>query len=124
MDGETVIKTVETEATDPADRSLLDDLRMLAGDARTVAEAEFAYQKTRAQVFGGGIGKIAALAVAALLLVSLALIGLVVGLILALTPLLTAWGATAAVVLVLVSLAGIAALWAKSLWTRLTELVA
>lgn len=124
MDGETVIETTEAEATDPHDRSLLDDLRLLAGDAGNLARAEFTYQKTRAQVFGGGIGKIVALAFAALLLVSLALIGLVVGLILALTPLLTAWGATAVVVLVLAAFAGAAALRAKSLWNRLTELVA
>jgi hypothetical protein len=123
MDGESVIETAEAEAADPADRSLLGDLRLLAGDARTLAETEFAYQKSRAQVFGGGIGKIVGLAVAALLFVSLALIGLIVGLILALTPLISAWGATAVVVGVLVMLAGAAALWAKSLWTRLTEVV-
>jgi hypothetical protein len=124
MDGESVITEAQAEAADPADRSLVDDLRLLAGDARTLAEAEFAYQKSRAQVFGGGIGSILGFAAAALLLVSLALIGLVVGLILALTPLITAWGATAVVAGVLVLLAATAALRAKSLWTRLTELVA
>jgi uncharacterized membrane protein YqjE len=123
MDGESVITETQVEATDPANRSLVDDLRLLADDARTLAEAEFAYQKSRAQVFGGGIGKIVGLAVAALLLVSLALMGLVVGLILALSPLITAWGATAVVVGVLMILAGMAALWAKSLWTRLADLV-
>lgn len=124
MDGERLIPTAEAEAADPADRSLLDDLRLLAGDARTLAETEFAYQKSRAQVFGGGIGKIVGLAAAALLLISLALVGLVVGLIIALAPLITAWGATAVVVGVLIILAGAAALGAKSLWTRLTDLVA
>ncbi|MGN6357274.1 MAG: phage holin family protein [Novosphingobium sp.] len=124
MDGESVIETVQADAADPADRSLLDDLRLLAGDARTLAEAEFAYQKSRAQVFGSGIGKILGLAVGALLLVGLALVGLTVGLIIALTPSITAWGATAVVVGVLIVLAGTAALWAKSLWTRLTDLVA
>lgn len=124
MDGESAINTATADATDPADRSLLDDLRLLAGDARTLAEAEFAYQKSRAQVFGGGVGKIVGLAVAALLFVSLALIGLTVGLIIGLTPLITAWGATALVVAVLILLAGAAALWAKSMWTRLTDLMA
>lgn len=124
MDGESAITTATADAADPADRSLLDDLRLLAGDARTLAEAEFAYQKSRAQVFGGGIGKIVGLTVAALLFVSLALIGLTVGLIIGLTPLITAWGATALVVAVLILLAGAAALWAKSMWTRLTDLVA
>jgi hypothetical protein len=124
MDGESAINTATADAADPADRSLLDDLRLLAGDARTLAEAEFAYQKSRAQVFGGGVGKIVGLAVAALLFVSLALIGLTVGLIIGLTPLITAWGATALVVAVLILLAGTAALWAKSLWNRLTDLLA
>lgn len=123
MDGESTIELAQTEAADPADRSLLDDLRLLAGDARTFADAELRYQKSRAQVFGGAIGKIAGLAVAALLLVSLALVGLVVGLIIALTPLITAWGATAVVVGGLVILASTAVLWAKSLWNRLMELV-
>lgn len=123
MDGESIITEAHAEAADPGDRSLIDDLRLLAGDARTLAEAELAYQKSRAQVFGGGIGKIVGVAGAALLLVSLALIGLVVGLILALAPLITAWGATAVVVGLLLILAVLAALWAKSLWARLTELV-
>lgn len=124
MDGESELEAVDIEATDPADRSLLDDLRLLASDTRTLAEAEFAYQKSRAQVFGAGIGRIAALAVAALLLVSLALVGLVVGLIIALTPLITAWGATAVVVGVLIMAAVVAVLWAKSLWSRLEDLIA
>lgn len=124
MDGETVIEPAEAEAADPADRSLVDDLRLLASDARTLAAAEFTYQKSRAQAFGGGIGRIVALAAMAALLVSLALVGLVVGLIIALTPLIGAWGATALVVGALVFLAGLAALRAKALWTRLTELVA
>lgn len=123
MDGERETETAEAEAAGPEDRSLFDDLRLLAGDARTLADAEFAYQKSRAQAFGGGIGKIVALAALALLFVSLALIGLVVGLIIALTPLITALGATGVVFGVLIVLAGGAALWAKSLWTRLTELV-
>lgn len=124
MDGESIITEAQVEAADPADRSLVEDLRLLVGDARTLAEAEFAYQKSRAQVFGGGIGSILGFAAAALLLVSLALIGLVVGLVLALTPLITAWGAIAVVVGVLIILAAVAVLRAKSLWTRLTELVA
>lgn len=123
MDGESIITEAQAEADDPADRSLVEDLRLLAGDARTFAEAEFAYQKSRAQVFGGGIGKIVGLAAAALLLVSLGLIALVVGLIMALAPLITAWGATAVVVGVLLALAAAAALWAKSLWNRLADVV-
>lgn len=120
MDGETLAETTEA---DPGERSLVDDLRLLAADARTVAEAEIAYQKSRAGVFGGGIGKIVGLGALALLLVALALVGLVVGLIIALTPLITAWGATGVVVGALLVLALILALWAKSSWKRLAELI-
>lgn len=124
MDGESEFERADLDAADPADRSLLDDLRLLAGDARILAEAEFAYQKSRAQVFGGGIGKIVGFAAAALLLVSLALVGLVVGLIIALNPLIGAWAATAVVVGLLLVLALALALRAKALWSRLTELLA
>ena len=120
MDGESITYAAQA---DPAERSLIDDLKLLAGDAKTLAEAEVAYQKSRAQAFGGGIGKIAGLAALAVLLVALALVGLVVGLIIALAPLLTAWGATAVVVLALLVFAAILALWAKAGWVKLTDVV-
>lgn len=112
------------EALDPADRSLIEDLRLLAGDARTLAEAEFAYQKSRAGVLSSGLGKIAAIGGIALLLVALALVALVVGLVFALTPVLTAWGATAVVTVGLLVLAMVAALLARSRWVKLTSLLA
>lgn len=123
MDGEHIYQAAEAGAADPAERSLIDDLRLLAGDARTLAEAEFAYQRSRAQVFSGGIGKIVALGLGAFVLVSLALIGLVVGLVIALAPILTAWGATAVVVVALVVLAAVAALCARTSWHKLTDIV-
>lgn len=109
--------------SDPAERSLVEDLRLLARDARTLAEAEVAFQKSRAGVLGGGLARIAALGAVAAFLLCLALVGLVVGAIFALIPLLTAWGATAVVVAALLLLALIAALWARASWRRLAALV-
>jgi hypothetical protein len=113
----------ERPALDPADRSLIADLRLLASDARTLAEAEVAYQKSRASLFGSGIGKIAALLGGAVVLLVLALIALVVGLVFALSPLLTAWGATALVTLALLASALVAAAWARSKWRYLHGLL-
>ena len=110
--------------TDAAERSLLEDLRLLADDGRALAKAEAAYQQSRAKLAGGSIGKIAAFGGAALVLVFLAVMGLVLGLILALTPLITAWGATAVVVVLLLVLAGVALMMAKSRWQRLSRFVA
>ncbi|WP_394728205.1 phage holin family protein [Altererythrobacter sp. GH1-8] len=80
---------------------LSDEVLALIADGRTYAEAEFAFQKSRLS-YSAQQGKSAALSVlAALAFLHLALIALVVGAVLALTPYLTAWGATAAVVGVL-----------------------
>ncbi|MFT4027093.1 MAG: phage holin family protein [Novosphingobium sp.] len=123
MDGDYAGEAIETEAGDPGDRSLIDDLRLLAGDAKSLTRAEIAYQKSRARALGGGLGKIAALGALGLLLLCLALVALVVGLLLALAPILTAWGATAAVTGGLILLALAAALWARASWRGLTDLI-
>lgn len=123
MDGNHSEEAIETEASGPADRSLTDDLRLLAGDAKSLALAEIAYQKSRAQVLGGGLGRIAALGAIALLFLWLALVALVIGLLFALSPLLTAWGATAVVTIGLLLLALVAALWARSSWGKLIHLI-
>jgi uncharacterized membrane protein YqjE len=112
------------EASDPAlQDSLIGDVRQLALDARTLAQAELAYQTSRAKTAGSGIGKIAGLGVLALVLVYFALMALVFGAVLALAPVLTAWGATGAVMLVLVLLAVICLLLARSRWKRLSTLL-
>lgn len=95
------------EGTGDGDRrSLVNDIEDLVVDARNWLDAEFAYQKTRAGFVAASLKQAAALLAVAAILALLALIGLVVGLILALTPLLTPLGATLAVVgvLLLVSL--------------------
>lgn len=94
-------------------RSLLEDVEALIDDGKTYLEAELAFQKTRAAFVGDRAKSAIAFGAAALLFVSLALVGLTVGSIIALTPLLTAWGATAAVVGLLLFATLLAALAAR-----------
>lgn len=103
------------------DRSLIDDVEVLIEDGKTYLEAEFNYQKTRA-AFAGGKAKVVALfAVVGLIFAWMALIGLTVGLIIALTPPLSAWGATAVVVIVwlLISVSTLSV--AASEWRKLAK---
>ena len=91
--------------------SLRDDITALVDDARTYAEAEIAFQKTRAGLASQKTARALALLVLALVLLHIALIALAVGAVIALAPLVTIWGAIAIVVGVM--LAGVAALvWA------------
>jgi uncharacterized membrane protein YqjE len=97
---------------------LVDDLRQLAADGRTLLGAELAYQKSRAAVAGKAVGSIAGWGALALALVFFALMALVVGLILALTPSLGPWGAMAAVVTGLLVAAALAGWIAAKRWER------
>lgn len=82
---------------DTGTSSLFDDLATLIEDGRTYADAEIAYQKTRAAyVSQQAKGLFIAGGIAALLVV-LAIVALVLGALLALTPLVGAIGATAIV---------------------------
>ena len=82
----------------PLERSLGDDIGALIDDGKTYVEAELAFQKTRIS-FVADNGKSGLVYVlAALAFLHLALIGLVVGGIFALSPLVGAGWATAAVV--------------------------
>jgi predicted RND superfamily exporter protein len=93
--------------------SLRDDITALVDDARTYAEAEIAFQKTRASLAGKKAGRVLVLLVLALVLLHIALIALAVGAVIALAPLVTIWGAIAIVVGVL--LIGVALLvWSAS----------
>lgn len=79
-------------------RSIFADIETLIDDGRTFVEAEIAFQKTR-MAYTGQKGRNAAIfGICAAIFAIFALFGLVVGLIIALSPLLTAWGATALVV--------------------------
>ena len=88
--------------------TLRDDITALVEDARTYAEAEIAFQTTRASLAGKSAGRALVLLVLALVLLHIALIALAVGAVIALAPLVTIWGAIAIVVGVL--LAGVMAL--------------
>ena len=86
-------------------RSLGDDIEAFFGDARTYLDAEMSYQKTRAGFVADRLKRTIAFGAVAAYIAVLATIGLTVGLIIALTPLITAWGATALVVLALLLIA-------------------
>ncbi len=112
---------VTPSSADAADRSLVDDVRQLASDGRVLVEAELAYQKSRALVAGEGAkGVIAYIALGAAL-VFFALVALTVGLLIALTPWLTALGATAAVTLGLLGGAALCGLIGKLRWERMVR---
>jgi hypothetical protein len=105
------------EATD--DRSLLADVEALIDDGKTYLEAELAFQRTRAAFVADGAKRAVVLFALAALLGFLALIGLTVGLIISLAPILTAWGASALVVGVLMLGALMAGRAAAGGWSRL-----
>jgi Putative Actinobacterial Holin-X, holin superfamily III len=113
------VPPLTTEAAD-ADQApgLVDELRQLAADGRTLLEAELAYQKSRAALAGRAVGSIAGWGALALALVFFALMALVMGLILALTPQLGPWGAMAAVVIGLLVSAALAGWIAAQRWKR------
>lgn len=101
------------------ERSLYDDVEALIDDGRTYLEAEIAYQKTRAAFVADKAKSALVFGAIAAAFAVLALIGLTVGLILALTPWLTAWGASALVVGLLVVGALLAARMAGQRWKGL-----
>jgi len=99
--------------SDAHQRSLHEDLQQLAQDARAYAEAEFQFQKTRAAFAVSASKSVIVYGVVALVLVFFAVMALVVGLVIALAPLITAWGSTAVVTLALLGLAAFLLLRAK-----------
>jgi Flp pilus assembly protein TadB len=106
-----------------AEPSLIDDVKALVDDGKTYLEAELEFQKSRA-AFAVDRGKSGAVyGVAAAAVLHLALVALVVGAIFALTPLISAWGATAVVVGVLLVAGVLLALAAKRRFTRLSKVM-
>ncbi|WP_432200513.1 phage holin family protein [Erythrobacter sp. W53] len=95
-----------TDAVDPADApvppSLADDLKALTEDGKVYAEAELAFQKSRAAFTGNRAKHIAIYAIFALGFLHLALVALVVGSVFALAQVINPWLATGAVTLVLI----------------------
>ena len=101
------------EAVPGEDTTLTEDIAALIASGRTYAEAELAFQKTRAALAGSNAGKAVAALVLALVLLNIALIALAIGVVLALQPLITIWGAIAVVVGMLLLSAGLLARSAK-----------
>lgn len=91
----------------------------LVEDLRTYVDAELNYQKTRASFVADRIKKTIVFGAVAAFVAVLALIGLTMGLIIALTPHLTAWGATAVVVLGLLLIAAYLASKAGKAWNSM-----
>lgn len=103
-----------------AERSLVDDVKHLVADGRTLLEAELAYQKSRAVVAGAGVKGMAGWGALALALVFFALMVGVIGLLIALGALIGMLAATAVMVVLLLVLAGLAGLALTKRWSRMT----
>jgi len=100
-------------------RSLIDDVEVLIEDGKTYLEAELNFQKTRAQFVGDRAKGVALYGLLGLMFGWMALIGLTIGLIFALTPSLGGWGATGVVVAVWLVVAGVAFRAAAGRWRAL-----
>ena len=85
-----------------AQPSLADDLLALFEDGKTYAEAELAYQKSRAGYTANRLKGALALGLGAFGVLHLALIALTVGVVIALAPLVGPWIATAIVTIALI----------------------
>ena len=98
------------EGSEPhIDPSLMEEASALIDNARTYAEAELGFQKTRAAYSGQLVGIALGLVIVALILLHIAFLALAVGLVLAFEPLVTIWGAIGIVfggLLVVVGLLG------------------
>ncbi len=113
--------TGEDGAIDEAaeNRSLVEDVEVLIEDGKTYLEAELNFQKTRALFAGDRAKGVALYGLLGLMFAWMALIGLTIGLIFALTPSLGGWGATGVVVAVWLAIAGIALRAAAGRWREL-----
>lgn len=100
-------------------RSLIDDVEVLIDDSRTYLEAELNFQKTRALFVSDRAKGVALYALLGLMFAWMALIGLTIGLIFALTPSLGGWGATGVVVTIWLIIAGVALRAAAGRWKQL-----
>ena len=103
--------------------SLANDLRALIAEAKAAFDTEFAFQAARAGLAGKTIVRIALLGLLALALLFFVLMALVVGLLLALAPQLTPWGALAAVVAGLLVATLLAGLGIRAAVKRLKRLL-
>lgn len=115
---------IAPSSSDAATRSLVEDVKRLVDDGRTLLEAELAYHKSRAAVAGEAAKGVAGWGSLALALVFFALMALVVGLLLGLAEALGIWAATAIMVIGLLLMAGITATLAARRWKRAAAQIA
>lgn len=114
----------ETGGPSPdSERSLIEDVEALIEDGKVYLEAEIAYQKTRAAYVADEARSALLYGAVAAGFGFLALVALSIGLIIALAPLLTAWGASALVVGLLLIGAVIAGRAASQRWNRLMSAI-
>jgi len=105
-----VPETDEIAAPPPSpvyNESIVEELGAVIDDAKLYATAELAFQKTRAKILGKSVGIAAAAVVLALILLHISFIALAVGLVMALEPLVTIWGAIGIVVGVMLICVGL-----------------
>lgn len=105
------------------DLSLIQDVRLLLGEARNFAQAEVAYQKTRAAYAGAQTRSIAILGVGAAILVFFALMALVIGAVIALGTVIGPWLSMIVVPVVILAAAVIMALSARGKARRMMALL-
>ncbi|MGN3973248.1 phage holin family protein [Tsuneonella sp. SYSU-LHT278] len=120
-DFEHVVETRSVDEDIGARDSLTDDIVALLDDGRTMVEAEIQFQRTRA-AFALDRGRAGAFyGVVAFALIHLALVALVVGLVIALSPIIGPWAATAGVVGVLIVAGLVLAMMARRRFARLAR---
>jgi hypothetical protein len=110
---------IKPSTGDAVERSLVDDVKHLITDGRTLLEAELAFQKSRAAVAGAGIKGVTGWGALALVLVFFALMAAVIGVLIGLGALIGIFAATGLMVLLLLVLAGLAGLAAFKRWSRM-----
>lgn len=104
-------------------RSLFEDVEALIDDAKLYFDAELTFQKTRAAFMVDSLKRTLVYGIVAAFFGMLATIGLAIGLIIALSPILTPWGATAVVVGLLLVLALLAVRKASKAWNAMMAAV-
>ena len=117
------------DANDPAGaepaghRSLFADVEALIEDGKTYWDAELSFQKTRAAFMADSLKRTIAYGIAGAFFAMLASVGLSIGAIIALSPILTPWGATALVVAVLLLLGFILLRKSAGAWRVMTDAI-
>lgn len=109
--------------TEGEDLSLIEDVRLLAGEARTYAQAELAYQKARAAYAGAETRNIAILGVGAAVLVFFAVMALVLGAVIAVGTVIGPWLSMIAVPVAILVAAAIMGLSARGKVRRMMSLL-